>query len=118
MNVGEDVLLFFNERKMHEPFFELMRSEKDNLSESSKIAYHIHLVKLLATCTEGKNANTEIKCHSLLSLDDILRVVTHHDCMPEVSNTLSCKLSDYICIYSKQVGQLVARCDLSVFKNK
>lgn len=63
-----------------------MRSETDNLSESGPIAYHIHLVKLLATCTEGKNANTEIKCHSLLSLDDILRVVTHPDCMSEVSS--------------------------------
>lgn len=65
-----------------------MRTEKDNVSESSSIAYHIHLVKLLATCTEGKNANTEIKCHSLLSLDDILRVVIHPDCMAEVSSNL------------------------------
>ena len=83
------MLLFFNERKMQEPFLELMRSaEKDSLNESSPISYHIHLVKLLATCTEGKNANTEIKCHSLLSLDDILRVVTHPDCMSEVSNAM------------------------------
>jgi inositol 1,4,5-triphosphate receptor type 1 len=84
------VLLFFNERKTQETFFELMRSEKDNLNESNPIAYHINLVKLLATCTEGKNANTEIKCHSLLSLDDILRVVTHPDCMSEVSNDILC----------------------------
>lgn len=27
---------------------------------------------------------TEIKCHSLLSLDDIINVVTHEDCIPEV----------------------------------
>src|SRR5699024_1651501 len=41
-------------------------------------------VKLLACCTEGKNAFTEVKCHSLLSLDDILMVVQHEDCIPEV----------------------------------
>lgn len=41
-------------------------------------------VKLLAGCTEGKNAFTEVKCHSQLSLDDILMVVQHKDCIPEV----------------------------------
>lgn len=35
-------------------------------------------------CTEGKNVYTEIKCNSLLPLDDIVRVVTHEDCIPEV----------------------------------
>jgi len=33
----------------------------------------------------GKNVNTEIKCHSLLPLDDIVAVVSHPDCIPEVS---------------------------------
>lgn len=32
----------------------------------------------------GKNVGTEIKCHSLLSLDDIVHVVTHEGCLPEV----------------------------------
>lgn len=44
----------------------------------------LRLVKLLASCTEGKNAFTEVKCHSLLSLDDILMVVQHEDCIAEV----------------------------------
>lgn len=33
----------------------------------------------------GKNVNTEIKCHSLLPLDDIVVMVSHSDCIPEVS---------------------------------
>jgi len=33
----------------------------------------------------GKNVNTEIKCHSLLPLDDIVAVVSHPDCIPEVN---------------------------------
>lgn len=32
----------------------------------------------------GKNVNTEIKCHSLLPLDDIVAMVSHPDCIPEV----------------------------------
>uniref|UniRef100_A0A8C5RZ88 Inositol 1,4,5-trisphosphate receptor n=1 Tax=Laticauda laticaudata TaxID=8630 RepID=A0A8C5RZ88_LATLA len=51
---------------------------------SCALMYHIHLVELLAVCTEGKNVYTEIKCNSLLPLDDIVRVVTHEDCIPEV----------------------------------
>ena len=32
-------------------------------------------VRLLACCTMGKNVYTEIKCHSLLPLDDIVKMV-------------------------------------------
>lgn len=46
--------------------------------------YHVELVKLLACCTMGKNVYTEIKCHSLLPLDDIVTMVCHQDCIPEV----------------------------------
>lgn len=45
--------------------------------------YHIELVKLLAYCTMGKNVYTEIKCHSLLPLDDIVAMVSHPDCISE-----------------------------------
>ena len=48
------------------------------------LQYHIHLVDLLSMCTEGKNVTTEMKCHSLLPLDEIVRVVTHPDCIPQV----------------------------------
>lgn len=44
----------------------------------------MELVTLLACCTMGKNVYTEIKCHSLLPLDDIVAMVTHPDCIPEV----------------------------------
>lgn len=47
--------------------------------------YHIELVKVLACCTMGKNVYTEIKCHTLLPLNDIVSVVSHADCIPEVS---------------------------------
>ena len=61
-----------------------MQSEEQRNDENSPLNYHINLVQLLALCTEGKNVYTEIKCHSLLPLDDIVRIVTCKDCIPEV----------------------------------
>ncbi|BFZ08220.1 hypothetical protein BsWGS_11262 [Bradybaena similaris] len=84
VNVGEDVLVFYNEPSSFEHLVELMQSEHHRVNEQSPLNYHINLVQLLALCTEGKNVYTEIKCHSLLPLDDIVRVVTHPDCIPEV----------------------------------
>lgn len=51
--------------------------------------YHISLVELLAACAEGKNVYTEIKCTSLLPLEDVVRVVTHDDCITEVLSVFS-----------------------------
>ena len=64
---------------------ERMQSEHERSDSNSLLNYHIQLVHLLAMCTEGKNASTEIKCHSLIGLDDIVLIVTHPDCIPEVS---------------------------------
>ncbi|XP_072522357.1 inositol 1,4,5-trisphosphate-gated calcium channel ITPR1 isoform X15 [Salminus brasiliensis] len=84
VNAGEDVLVFYNDRASFQTLVQMMRSERDRMDENSPLMYHIHLVELLAVCTEGKNVYTEIKCNSLLPLDDIVRVVTHEDCIPEV----------------------------------
>lgn len=45
-------------------------------------------MELLAACAEGKNVYTEIKCTSLLPLEDVVRVVTHEDCITEVTFAL------------------------------
>ncbi|XP_077948578.1 inositol 1,4,5-trisphosphate-gated calcium channel ITPR1 isoform X1 [Gasterosteus aculeatus] len=84
VNSGEDILVFYNDRASFQTLVQMMRSERDRMDENSPLMYHIHLVELLAVCTEGKNVYTEIKCNSLLPLDDIVRVVTHEDCIPEV----------------------------------
>ncbi|XP_053994130.1 inositol 1,4,5-trisphosphate receptor isoform X10 [Hylaeus volcanicus] len=81
---GEDVLVFYNDRSSFNHFVEMMRSERHRMDESSPLKYHVELVKLLACCTMGKNVNTEIKCHSLLPLDDIVAMVSHPDAIPEV----------------------------------
>lgn len=88
VNSGEDVLVFYNDRASFQTLVQMMRSERDRMDENSPLIYHIHLVELLAICTEGKNVYTEIKCNSLLPLDDIVRVVTHEDCIPEVRSAI------------------------------
>ncbi|CAB0033415.1 unnamed protein product [Trichogramma brassicae] len=84
VQAGEDVLVFYNDRGSFNQFVEMMRSERHRMDEKSPLKYHVELVKLLACCTMGKNVNTEIKCHSLLPLDDIVAMVSHQDCIPEV----------------------------------
>ncbi|XP_026824993.1 inositol 1,4,5-trisphosphate receptor isoform X3 [Ooceraea biroi] len=84
VQAGEDVLIFYNDRASFNHFVEMMRSERHRMDESSPLQYHVELVKLLACCTMGKNVNTEIKCHSLLPLDDIVAIVSQPDCIPEV----------------------------------
>lgn len=85
INLGEEVLVFYNEKQAFQNFVEMMRTaHKHENSETSPLLYHINLVRLLSYCTEGKNVYTEIKCHSLLPLDDIVRVVTHPDCTVDV----------------------------------
>uniref|UniRef100_G1PA19 Inositol 1,4,5-trisphosphate receptor n=1 Tax=Myotis lucifugus TaxID=59463 RepID=G1PA19_MYOLU len=89
VNSGEDVLVFYNDRASFQTLIQMMRSERDRMDENSPLMYHIHLVELLAVCTEGKNVYTEIKCNSLLPLDDIVRVVTHEDCIPEAETAFA-----------------------------
>ncbi|XP_076468931.1 inositol 1,4,5-trisphosphate-gated calcium channel ITPR1-like isoform X4 [Babylonia areolata] len=84
VSAGEEVLLFYSDRGTYSTLSDLMRSERHRTDDRSPLQYHINLVQLLALCTEGKNVYTEIKCHSLLPLDDIVRVVTQDDCIPEV----------------------------------
>ncbi|CAM4581349.1 unnamed protein product [Leuciscus chuanchicus] len=81
VNGGEDVLVFYNDRASFPALQNMMSSGRD---ENGSLAYHITLVELLAACTEGKNVDTELKCNSLLPLDDIVKVVTHKDCTAEV----------------------------------
>ena len=54
----------------------MMVQERNRMHDGSALRYHIELVKLLAYCTMGKNVFTEIKCHSLLPLDDVVKMVS------------------------------------------
>ncbi|XP_061908632.1 inositol 1,4,5-trisphosphate receptor type 3 [Entelurus aequoreus] len=83
-NAGEDVVVFYNDKASFNVMLELMAESREGVGDNSPLRYHISLVELLAACAEGKNVYTEIKCTSLLPLEDIVRVVTHEDCITEV----------------------------------
>ena len=85
VNVGEDVLVFYNDKTSFNKLVDMMRALKYLcFKDGGDLKYHIELVRLLALCTMGKNVYTEIKCQSLLTLDDIVAIVSHKDCIPEV----------------------------------
>ncbi|XP_052861613.1 inositol 1,4,5-trisphosphate receptor isoform X2 [Anopheles cruzii] len=85
VNAGEEVLVFYNDKGSFNYFVEQMRCfSSGTLADPVPLMYHIELVKLLACCTMGKNVYTEIKCNSLLALDDIVAMISHPDCIPEV----------------------------------
>ncbi|KAF7210487.1 transcript variant X2 [Nothobranchius furzeri] len=83
-NAGEDVVIFYNDKTSFDVMLALMAESREGVGENSPLRYHISLVELLAACAEGKNVYTEIKCTSLLPLEDAVRVVTHQDCITEV----------------------------------
>ncbi|XP_044869842.1 inositol 1,4,5-trisphosphate receptor type 3 isoform X2 [Mauremys mutica] len=83
-NAGDDVVVFYNDKASLATMLEMMTAAREGVEENSPLVYHISLVDLLAACAEGKNVYTEIKCTSLLPLEDIVRVVTHEDCITEV----------------------------------
>ncbi|CAF1314468.1 unnamed protein product [Adineta steineri] len=82
---SDEVLMFYDKGNLSE-LVARMQSDVERTDTNSLLNYHIQLVHLLAMCTEGKNAATEIKCHSLIGLDDLVLIVTHPDCIPEVKN--------------------------------
>ena len=66
-------------------FREVSSDQECPIFISEDLLYHMNLVELLSVCTEGKNVTTEIKCHSLLPMDEVVRVLVHKDCLPQVS---------------------------------
>uniref|UniRef100_A0A4W3GFZ5 Inositol 1,4,5-trisphosphate receptor n=1 Tax=Callorhinchus milii TaxID=7868 RepID=A0A4W3GFZ5_CALMI len=83
-SAGDDVVIFYNDKASFSTMLEIMSAAREGVEENSALAYHISLVNLLAACAEGKNVYTEIKCTSLLPLEDVVRVITHEDCITEV----------------------------------
>ncbi len=85
VNSGEDVLVFLYDRSSFQTLGpdDAFGAWPDGWKQPPRVPHppggaagHLH---------GGQNVYTEIKCNSLLPLDDIVRVVTHKDCIPEVS---------------------------------
>nr|AGN03925.1 inositol 1,4,5-trisphosphate receptor [Dugesia japonica] len=80
ISVGDEVLVFYNDELKFEHLVNMMESQRAQLLSNGPLQYHIELVKLLAMVTEGKNVYSEIKCHSLLSVEDICNVICYPSC--------------------------------------
>uniref|UniRef100_A0A8C2Q226 Inositol 1,4,5-trisphosphate receptor n=1 Tax=Cyprinus carpio TaxID=7962 RepID=A0A8C2Q226_CYPCA len=83
-SAGDEVVVFYNDDTSFDTMVELMTQSREGVKDDSPLRYHISLVELLAACAEGKNVYTEIKCTSMLPLEDMVKVITHEDCITEV----------------------------------
>eukprot|EP00055_Hartaetosiga_balthica_P018162 m.129598 g.129598 ORF g.129598 m.129598 type:complete len:2620 (+) comp9461_c1_seq6:133-7992(+) len=88
--VSEETLQLYNDPTSMHRLVELMRSANESMFADrekyleSELLYHMELVELLTNCTEGANVHTEMRLQSILTLDDIVKVIEHPDTPPEV----------------------------------
>lgn len=80
-------ILHFNSDKMSiDDLCSIMQRKSKDVENDPSLLFHINLVKVLINCTHGKNTFTEIKCHTILSLEDIERVITNKCCLIKVKD--------------------------------
>lgn len=84
INVGDDVVVFYNDKVLLVYLLDMMKVVCDGVEDYSFFMYYIFLVDLLVVCVEGKNVYIEIKCIFLLLLEDVVFVVMYEDCIIEV----------------------------------
>ncbi len=86
--VNSDVMSFSSDKTYIDELCLLMSRLPDNETTTQRhLLFHTNLIRVLINCTVGKNTFTEIKCHTVLSLDDIEKVVTHRHCLTHVKDT-------------------------------
>jgi len=93
--INSDIIHFSTDKTQIDELCLIMQRQhpqsSDELMQESQInqhlLFHINLIKVLINCTVGKNTFTEIKCHTILSLEDIEKVVTHKSCLIQVKDT-------------------------------
>lgn len=55
--------------------------DAESVGKDPFVMFNVNLVKVLTNCTYGKNTFTEIKCNTLISLEDIEKVITSKHCL-------------------------------------
>ncbi|RNA42187.1 inositol 1-4-5-trisphosphate receptor isoform X1 [Brachionus plicatilis] len=64
----------------------LMKNQSNRADLNTLILFNLNLVKVLVSCTYGKNTFSEIKCHSILSIEDVFKVITSDYCLVQVKD--------------------------------
>lgn len=93
--INSDIMHFSSDKTHIDELCILMQKQhpksREDLNQEASInqhlLFHVNLIKVLISCTVGKNTFTEIKCHTVLSLEDIEKVVTNKYCMINVKET-------------------------------
>ena len=93
--INSDIMHFSSDKTHIDELCLLMQKQhpqsQEELSQEAlihrQILFHVNLIKVLISCTVGKNTFTEIKCHTVLSLEDIEKVVTNKHCIIQVKET-------------------------------
>ena len=70
---SDDVLKLCNDEKSLQMLEESMYRSDEDMLKGYK--YHLNLIKLLALCVEGRNGNTILKCQSMITLEDLAKVL-------------------------------------------
>lgn len=81
-----NVLVFYNDDVSFKELLRLMSAPEEDTASRDTLTYHITLIALLASCAEGKNSETALKCQNLLLLEDIARVLLHPSTTLEVKS--------------------------------
>ena len=91
---SDDVLKLCNDERSIQMLEESMYKNDDELLKGYK--YHLNLIKLIALCVEGSNGTTILKCQSVISLEDLARVL----CNSSITNAevgVCCCL--FVCLF-------------------
>ena len=70
---SDDVLKLCNDEKSLQMLEESMYRGDEEMLKGYR--YHLNLIKLLALCVEGRNGNTILKCQSMITLEDLAKVL-------------------------------------------
>jgi hypothetical protein len=90
--MNSDIMNFTSDKTHIDDLINLMQkctsiNDDDTQNEANnQLNFNLNLVRLLSNCTAGKNTFTEIKCHSILPLEDIEKVVLNKSCLIEVKD--------------------------------
>src|SRR5690606_35982224 len=76
MERKKDVIVLFNDEEGLKERNELIKQNDHIKNPDGKLSYHLSLLKLLVACAEGKNNVTEVKLQSLMSIDEIITLIT------------------------------------------
>ena len=68
------------------------------------LKYLINLIDLLSTCAEGENRFIESMCQTILSLDELMWIINHHDVD---SNLKKPFLRYFLWVYMKTAGSAI-----------